>query len=125
MGRGTAPVRIDPDLYESARAVGAAEHRSAAQQVAVWIRLGRAVSMPATAVGQRISAAVAGEVPLGQLVDEERCVADATIDVAIEQAAESVPLGEQLAAEGVTTVALDDEGRLVEYRPDGTTAVVG
>jgi hypothetical protein len=32
--------------------------------------------------------------------------------------------GERLAAEGVTTVALDDEGALVEYRPDGSSVVL-
>ena len=30
--------------------------------------------------------------------------------------------GDVLAAEGVATVALDDDGRLVRYEPDGTTS---
>jgi hypothetical protein len=33
-------------------------------------------------------------------------------------------LGDALAAEGLTTVALDDDGRLVEHRPDGTSSVL-
>jgi hypothetical protein len=32
--------------------------------------------------------------------------------------------GMRLAAEGVTTVALDDEGALVEHRPDGSCVVL-
>jgi hypothetical protein len=32
-----------------------------------------------------------------------------------------VHYGDILSAEGVATVALDDDGRLVRYEPDGTT----
>jgi hypothetical protein len=35
---------------------------------------------------------------------------------------ESVDFGRELAEDGITTVALDDAGHLVEHRPDGTTA---
>jgi hypothetical protein len=31
-------------------------------------------------------------------------------------------LGAELAAHGITTVALDEHGQLTEYRPDGTSA---
>ena len=33
-------------------------------------------------------------------------------------------LGAVLAARGVTTVALNEQGELTEYRPDGTSASV-
>ena len=36
----------------------------------------------------------------------------------------TVRFGEVLAARGVTTVALDDEGRLTRYHPDGTTSLL-
>jgi hypothetical protein len=32
--------------------------------------------------------------------------------------------GDALSARGITTVALNDDGEIVEYRPDGTTSVV-
>ena len=33
--------------------------------------------------------------------------------------------GDVLAAGGITMVALDDDGRLVEYWPDGSSSVLG
>ena len=33
-------------------------------------------------------------------------------------------VGNELAKEGLTTVALDQDGQLVEYRPDGTSSVL-
>lgn len=39
----TVPTRFDAELFEQARSVGKAAHRSAAQQLAHWARLGREV----------------------------------------------------------------------------------
>ena len=48
----------------------------------------------------------------------------ARVGRSVSMQAQSVSFGERLAAEGVTTVALDDEGALVEYRPDGSCVVL-
>ena len=50
---------------------------------------------------------------------DERAVLNAKIDA---EAVRTVGFGEVLAARGVTTVALDDQGRLTRYHPDGTTS---
>jgi hypothetical protein len=36
------PVRIDPDLYESAKVEAAIEHRTIAGQIEFWAKVGRA-----------------------------------------------------------------------------------
>jgi hypothetical protein len=46
------------------------------------------------------------------------------VQVAIEERLGSIHLGDELAAEGVTTVALDETGQMVERRPDGSTRVL-
>jgi len=46
------------------------------------------------------------------------------LDAAIRRRAVSLSFGEQLAAEGVATVALAADGSMVESRPDGSTRVV-
>lgn len=61
-----------------------------------------------------------GELPERDLSAEERVVLNAELDAAISEATRSVRFGEVLAARGVTTVALDDEGRLTRYHPDGS-----
>lgn len=118
------PTRVAADLFESAVVEGRRESRSARQQIDYWARLGRAVSMHQTAERRRVVAALAGELPLGEMSPEERVVANAEIDATIEVLAGQASFGTELAAEGATTVALDDTGALVEYRPDGTTKVL-
>lgn len=69
-------------------------------------------------------AAVADEFPMSALSGEESVVVNAEISAGIVERLAHVDFGAELAAEGVTTVALDEAGHLVEYRPDGTTGVV-
>jgi hypothetical protein len=118
------PTRFASDLLESAAVEGKRESRSAKQQLDYWARVGRSVSMHQTAARLRVVAALAGELPLADLTEAERLVANADLDASIQMQAQSVSFGERLAAEGVTTVALDDDGALVEYRPDGSCVVL-
>lgn len=120
----TTPTRIDTELLDAAREAGEQESRSATQQVAHWARLGRAVSSRHTNQRRRVEAALEGTLPLSQLSAEEREVVNAEHSVAIREQAQVMSFGARLAAEGVTTVALDDGGRLVEHHPDGTTSVI-
>ena len=43
---------------------------------------------------------------------------------AIEENLATTNYGDELAARGITTVALDADGQTVERRPDGTTTVL-
>ena len=124
MATADRPTRFAVDLLESAAVEGERDSRSAKQQLDHWARVGRAVSLHESAARRRVEAALAGELPLGDLSPEERVVANAEIDVAIQTRARSLSFGDVLAAEGVVTVALDEAGALVEYRPDGTSVVL-
>lgn len=119
----TKTTRLPTDLIEAAEAEGREEHRSAAKQLEHWARFGMFFAGQ-TDVSRRIQRAVAGRVPLTELTSEERLVANATIDANISVAANSVSFADRLAARGVTTVLIDDEGRLIERHPDGTTTVL-
>lgn len=116
--------RVAADLMESAAAEGARQSRSAKQQLDHWARVGRAVSSHHTAARRRVEAALAGEADLDSLSPEEGVVFNAEIAAAIEEQLAGADYGRLLAARGVTTVALDDEGRIVQYRPDGTSTVL-
>lgn len=116
------PVRIGDDVYAAARRVGASASRSAAQQVDYWVRVGRAVTMAEAGVRRRIDDAIAGRRPMTELSAQERLMANAEIDAAIEQAAVTTNYAERLAAEGITTVTMDDDGRLITRHPDGSSA---
>ena len=116
------PTRIAADLFEAATVEGARQSRSAKQQIDHWARVGRAVSMKHTAARQRVEDALAGKLAEQDLTAEERTVFNAELDTSISEAARKISFGEVLAARGVTTVALDDDGVLTRYAPDGTTS---
>ena len=114
------PTRVAADLFEAAAVEGARQSRSAKQQLDHWARVGRAVSMSHTAARRRVEAALAGDLPEHKLSTEEATVFNAELDTAISEAAAGVSFGAVLAARGIATVALDDDGVLTRYEPDGT-----
>ena len=115
------PTRVAVDLLDAAAVEGRRQSRSAKQQLDHWARVGRAVSMPATAARIRIEDALAGRLPVSALGAEERTVYDAEVDAGISEAVRAVSFGQLLGARGVTTVALDPEGVLRQYNPDGSS----
>ena len=117
-------MRVAADLAESAGAEGARQSRSAKQQLDHWARVGRAVSSQHTAARRRVEAALADELPLSALSVEEGVVFNAEITAAIEEGLARTHYGDVLAARGIATVALDDDGNIVEFRPDGTSTAL-
>ena len=121
---GDRVTRFAADLLDAAAAEGARQSRSAKQQLDHWARVGRAVSAGQTAARQRVEAALAGDLELAELSEEEGVVFNAEISASIEEQLSAGDYGRVLAGRGVTTVALNDKGEIVEHRPDGTSAVV-
>lgn len=116
--------RFAADLLDSAAAEGVRQSRSAKQQLDHWARVGRAVSSRESAARRRVEAALAGELEVTELSDEEGVVFNAEITAAIEENLASSNYGSVLAKRGVTTVALDDKGQIIEHRPDGRSVRV-
>ncbi len=116
--------RLPIDLIEAAEAEGREEHRSAAKQLEHWARFGMFYDRQTSSSRRRIQRAIAGEAPLGELDVNERVVANAAINVGISASANEVSFADRLAARGVTTVVMDDEGRMVRRHPDGSTTVL-
>ena len=116
--------RVATDLFESAAAEGQRQSRSAKQQLDHWARVGRAVSSQHSASRRRVEAALAGSLSMTDLTVEEGVVFNAEIAAGIEEDLARVNFGRILAERGITAVALDDAGRIIEYRPDGTSSVI-
>lgn len=115
------PTRVPSDLLDSAVVEGAKENRSAKQQLEHWARVGRSVCAHQTASRRRVEAVLAGRLPVEDLSDEEAIVFDSEVQARLEERLRTTNLGAILAARGVTTVALNAQGELTEYRPDGTS----
>jgi hypothetical protein len=116
--------RFAADLVDSAAAEGARQSRSAKQQLDHWARVGRAVSIQHTASRRRVEAALAGDLAMSELSVEEGVVFNAEISAAIEESLARTNYGDALATRGITTVALNEAGDIVEHRPDGTSVVL-
>ena len=114
--------RFAADLFDAAAAEGARQSRSAKQQLDHWARVGRAVSAQHSASRHRVEAALRGELAMTSLSTEEGVVFNAEISAAIEESLARTNYGAILAAEGLTTVALGEDGTILEFRPDGTTS---
>lgn len=67
---------------------------------------------------------LSGALPPTDLSDEEESVFDSEVQSRLDERLRKVDLGAVLAARGVTTVALNEQGKLTEYRPDGTSRPV-
>jgi ParD-like antitoxin of type II bacterial toxin-antitoxin system len=113
--------RVAADLMDSAAAEGARQSRSAKQQLDHWARVGREVSSQQTAARRRVEATLTGELELRELSVEEGAVFNAEIAAAIQENLAESNYGKDLAERGITTVALDENGDIVEYRPDGSS----
>jgi hypothetical protein len=59
-----------------------------------------------------------------ELSAEEGVVFDAETAAAIQENLAVSDYGELLATRGITTVALNEAGAIVEYRPDGRSVVL-
>jgi hypothetical protein len=112
--------RFDADLFDAALDEGRRENRSGRQQLEHWTRIGRMFSAYETTTRRRIGSAVRGQLPLSALTSDERLVANLELDVVIRERAAGTSFGHSLLNAGLTAVALDDEGVLVEFRPDGS-----
>jgi hypothetical protein len=82
------------------------------------------VSSHQSASRQRVEAALAGDVDVSELSEAQGMVFGAEISAAIEESLARTNYGDVLAASGITTVALNDAGDIVEYLPDGASSVV-
>ncbi|MEW5810487.1 MAG: hypothetical protein AB1925_13630 [Actinomycetota bacterium] len=118
------PTRVASDLFDAAAAEGARQSRSAKQQLDHWARVGRAVSVQHSAARRRVEMALAGDLDVADLSVEEGVVFNAEVSAAIEERLARADYGAELSRRGITMVALDDAGRIVEYQPDGTSTIL-
>jgi len=115
--------RFDAALFDDAAAEGRRQSRSATQQLDHWARIGRAVSSATSASRHRVEEALAGRLPMSELDENEGIAFNAEVTASIEELLATTHYGDELAAEGITTVSLED-GVLVQHLPDGSTNIL-
>ncbi len=116
--------RFDAELVDSAIAEGGRQNRTGRQQLEYWARIGRAMTAHESASLRRVHDALSGSRPVSDLTDAEGRLFNAETDARLADHLADIDYVGVLAGRGVTSVVLDDEGRLVERHPDGTTRVL-
>ncbi len=113
--------RVAGDVVASASAVAPSEHRSVAEQINHWARIGMQIERSGTVTTRKVLAVAAGEAQFSTLDPDERETAHALIDAQISEQVASARFGPAARAAGHTTVSLDDDGNLIEITPERTT----
>ena len=112
------PIRIDNDIYLSAKATAEVMDRSAAQQVAHWARLGRELEEERGAAHRRIAAVLAGEAHYDDLDDpRDKAIVRAVWAEQTKQWREGLDLEAQFVSEGRPYVAVGNDGEPVVRHP--------
>jgi hypothetical protein len=111
----TIPTRFDAELFAAAKAAGSRTHRSAAQQIAYWARLGRELEASASISSRDIDRVLAGQMPYDELAERDQAVVRTAWGEAIDDRIESLDLRTALAAEG--------RGHASELDADGAVTV--
>lgn len=107
------PTRIDHHLYAAAQAVAARHHRSAAQQIAHWAEIGRALEESPTVNLRAVERVLQGQAAYDDLGEREQAIVRATWDVEVDRRVEGLDLAQEFRAAGTPWVEADDEGHLI------------
>lgn len=121
MAKGAStPTRVTADVAAIAAAVAPAEHRTFAEQINHWARIGMQIERSGTLTNRRVLAAAAGTGQFSILDRNEREAAHALIDAGIAGRIAEDRFGPAARTTGQSTVSLDDDGLLIEIAPDGS-----
>ncbi len=107
------PTRVDGDLFDAAKSVGAVASRSAAQQISHWARIGRELeASPATSL-RDIQRVLAGERSYDDLGERGQAVVRASWDEQVTQRLASLDLAAEFTRVGRSWSEADDQGGVV------------
>lgn len=109
----TVPAHVDRELWDAAEAAGAPHGRSAAQQLAHWSRIGRALEVSPTVVPDAIARVLAGKAPYDGLSDGEQAIVRASWDEQMAESIAGLEFTARLRATGRPWSVADAEGNVV------------
>lgn len=113
----TSPVRIDEDLYNSAKAVAELLSRSTAQQIAHWARLGRELESDPGVTTAAVADVLAGRTSYDELSHREQALVRTRWAEDIADRLAGLNLAAQFDAEDRSYVELDESGNVVHRAP--------
>lgn len=112
---------FDQELFDSARAAGAAQGRSAEQQLDYWARLGRALEASPSVTQEALTRALSGESAYDDLPDSAQAAVRVTWDERMAAVIDDLDFTDRLNAAGKPWAEADEDGNLVIREALGRT----
>jgi hypothetical protein len=116
----TMPTRVDQALFDAAKAAGALQSRSAAQQLDHWARIGRELESAPAVTHEAIARVLAGQASYDALGDREQAVVRVSWDQQIAERIDGLDFEDRLRAGGRPWAEADADGNVV-VRDAGTS----
>ncbi len=113
----TSPMRVDDDLYASAKAAGAAMSRSASQQIAHWARIGRELEAARSVSARHVAEVLAGTVDYDELNAHEQAVVRAEWAERMAARRAGLDFAREFADNAEPYTELDETGHAVLREP--------
>lgn len=107
------PTRVDGDLFDAAKSVGAVNSRSAAQQINHWARIGREFEASGRVSQRDIERVLAGDGSYDVLGEREQAIVRAEWDEQIGDRLAGLDFAAEFAASGDTWSEADASGQVV------------
>lgn len=107
------PTRVDEELYEAAKASGAINSRSAAQQIAHWANVGRSVERSGHVSQQEIEQVLAGEKSYKDLNAYAQQVVRKEWDRQIDEGISGLDFAEEFETAGESWSEANEEGAVI------------
>lgn len=121
----TIPMRVDGELFEAARSIGAIASRSAAQQISHWARIGRELeNAPGTSLSdvQRVLAGDSG-ITYDNLNVTDQAVVRASWDEGVADRLSQLNFAEKFTREGSSWSEADEQGNVTVHAATKTSGL--
>ncbi len=115
MAANSTPIRVDREIYESAKAAAEVGTRSIPQQVGHWARIGRALEMSQHVSTSDIERVLTGDDSYDGLSEHEQAVVRARWDEISYEHRQSLNLEAEFRASGRQYSGLDEAGQVVVH----------
>lgn len=120
--KSSTPVRIDSELYGSARTVAPVMSRSTAQQIAHWARVGMEIEASSDVSIEAVAEALRDARSYDGLGTEEQAIVRAYWSERMSALLDVLRLDRDFAAQGRPYVELDEHGVVVRREPSHASA---
>ena len=110
----TMPTRVDGDLFDAAKSLGAVNSRSAAQQINHWARIGREFEASGRVSQRDVERVLAGDGSYDELGEREQAIVRASWDEQVAVRIASLDLEAEFAEAGERWSEADEAGTVVK-----------